>query len=91
MTKDEIDGLIRGLSERALALGRAKQPSKAIDDLGAHLMRSAAALEAQRAEIERLRTALKPFHNAVFNDNGDVTVTPCSVDEYFGAYAAYRK
>lgn len=42
-------------------------------------------------EIERLRAALKPFADAVYNDNGDMTITPCGIDEYAKAYFVMRR
>lgn len=36
------------------------------------------ALTEKNAEIERLRAALKPFADCVYDDNGDVTVTGCT-------------
>lgn len=45
-------------------------------------------LVAAEAEIERLRAALKPFADAVYNDNGDMTVKPCGIDDYAKAYFA---
>lgn len=42
------------------------------------------------AEIERTRAALKPFADAVYNDNGDMTVTPVGIDEYASAYFVMR-
>jgi hypothetical protein len=43
-------------------------------------------------KIERLRKALKPFSDAVFNDNGDVTVdhSVATHDDYWNAYCAMR-
>ena len=41
-------------------------------------------------KIERLRAALKPFADAVYNDNGDMTITPCSIDDYAKAYFVMR-
>ena len=54
----------------------------------------AAADEAKRLRVvlEKLHKAIKPFANAVFNDNGDCTVTPChDYDSYIAAYFAERK
>lgn len=58
-----------------------------------NLMHEAAALiEQQRDEIARLTAALKPFADAVYNDNGDVTITTSDIDVhcYLKARAAYR-
>jgi cell division septum initiation protein DivIVA len=42
-------------------------------------------------KIERLQTALKPFAAAVFNDNGDMTISPVTEAEpYKAAYFASR-
>jgi len=55
-----------------------------------------AKIDAQRqeaaAEIEALRAALKPFAVAVYNDNGDMTVSAgaAKYDDYVRAYFAYR-
>lgn len=56
------------------------------------------ALERACAEVERLRAtnaelvaALKPFANSVYNDNGDMTVTPCGIDDYIKAYFVMRR
>lgn len=46
--------------------------------------------EAAEAESARLRKALKPFSDAVYNDNGDVTITPCSTAQYMSARAALK-
>jgi hypothetical protein len=47
-----------------------------------------AALEGQN---EQLRAALKPFADAVFNDNGDLTVsTSTNRDHYIRAYMVLR-
>lgn len=42
------------------------------------------------AEIERLRAALKPFADAVYNDNGDMTISHPTVDAYAKAYFVMR-
>lgn len=47
-------------------------------------------LTAATYEIERLRAALQPFGNAVYNDNGDMTITPCGHDDYVKAYFVMR-
>ena len=39
----------------------------------------------QEQEIERMRAALRPFANAVYNDNGDVTITPPDRVAYLNA------
>lgn len=46
-----------------------------------------------RHENERLREALKPFSDAVFNDNGDMTIDLglATSDDYVRAYFAYRR
>jgi hypothetical protein len=46
----------------------------------------------QKAEIERLRVALKPFAGVVYNDNGDVTYDYSSVsrEHYWAAYQALK-
>jgi hypothetical protein len=43
-----------------------------------------------RAEVERLRAALKPFADAVYNDNGDMTITHAEHGCYVNAYFAMR-
>ena len=45
-----------------------------------------------KADKERLREALKPFADAVFNDNGDITVSPSQAryDHFCDAYFAMR-
>jgi hypothetical protein len=40
----------------------------------------------ERANVRRLTDALKPFTDAVYNDNGDMTVTPCDRAAYTKAY-----
>ena len=50
----------------------------------------AAALNAKDAEIERLHAVLKPFADAVYNDNGSMTVTPASYDAYVKVYFMMR-
>jgi hypothetical protein len=42
-------------------------------------------------KIKRLSEALKPFADAVYNDNGDMTVTPCNTDAYVKAYFLMRR
>lgn len=42
------------------------------------------------AQCSRLKTALKPFADAVYNDNGDMTVTPCGREAYIAAFFAMR-
>ena len=45
-----------------------------------------------RGRIRALETALKPFADSVFNDNGDITVAPpSSSTPYKFAYWAMRK
>lgn len=41
--------------------------------------------------LEWLRAALRPFADAVFNDNGEMTVTHASFDAYVAAYFASRR
>jgi hypothetical protein len=50
----------------------------------------AARLSEQEAEIKRLREALKPFSDAVYNDNGDVTITHPDCYAYMRAQAALK-
>lgn len=45
----------------------------------------------QERENERLREALKPFADAVYNDNGDMTITPCGHAAYAKAYFVMRE
>jgi len=40
--------------------------------------------------IDRLKAALKPFADAVYNDNGNMTITPCSISDYAKAYFTMR-
>ena len=42
-------------------------------------------------ENEQLRTALKPFSDAVFNDNHELSITPASSNSYYNAYWTMRK
>lgn len=44
-------------------------------------------------EIERLRKALRPFSAAVFNDNGDVTISTghLTTQDWLGAHAALKE
>ena len=42
-------------------------------------------------DIERLLAALKPFADAVYNDNGDMTVSPAGHDDYIKAYFVMRE
>ena len=54
---------------------------------------SADIIEQQAAQIATLRSAVEPFANRVFNDNGDVTVTDIyklTADNCIAAYFAYR-
>lgn len=53
------------------------------------------ALEPQAVDdamVERMRAALRPFSDAVFNDNGDLTVDlgAATHDDFVRAYFAYR-
>lgn len=51
--------------------------------------RTVAALD---EDVEKLRKALKPFADAVFNDNGDMTISPiCDREAYIAAYFAMRR
>lgn len=50
-----------------------------------------AALAAANAENARLREALKPFSDAVYNDNGEMTVTHVGIDPYIRAYLIMRR
>lgn len=60
---------------------------------------AAAEIEKLRAENERLtavleeaREALKPFHDAVYNDNGEMTVSGSfNRKQVIAGYYAYRK
>ena len=40
-----------------------------------------------------VREALRPFADAVYNDNGDVTITTSRIDhdDWFRAYKVYKK
>jgi len=51
------------------------------------------ALEARDKTIAELVEALTPFSDAVFNDNGDITVNFGSPepDDFFRAYSAIRR
>jgi len=55
------------------------------------LLRSELAIVRQLLEISE--KALTPFSNAVFNDNGDMTVSPChdSYESFIAAYFAKQK
>lgn len=48
-------------------------------------------LAGAEAKIKTLEEALKPFADAVYNDNGDMTVQPCGYDEHIGAYFAMKR
>jgi hypothetical protein len=50
-----------------------------------YLLRNADIMEAA-GEIERLRAALRPFADVVYNDNGDMTIKPCGINDYAKAY-----
>jgi hypothetical protein len=45
------------------------------------------------AEIERLRVALKPFADAVYNDNGDMTIDHAGIgiEQFATAYFVMRR
>jgi len=49
-----------------------------------------ARIERLTAENEKLSAALKPFADAVYNDNGDMTITPCDRQFYVKAYFTRR-
>jgi len=51
-----------------------------------------AELTAYQAEVTRLKAALKPFSDKVYNDNGDMTIetSPPKSDCYVAAYFAMR-
>lgn len=44
----------------------------------------------ERANVRRLTDALRPFANSVYNDNGDMTVTPCDRAAYTKAYSVMK-
>ena len=50
-------------------------------------------IDAMRARIAELERALRPFAAAVYNDNGDVTITTSRIDhdDWFRAYKVYKK
>lgn len=61
----------------------------ATDDLTVPLAIKLAETETENA---KLRAALKPFAGAVFNDNGDMTISPVSDREaYIKAYFALKR
>jgi regulator of replication initiation timing len=45
-----------------------------------------------RAENEKLRAALKPFSDCIYNDNGDVTITTSDAvaNDYWHAYCVLK-
>ena len=45
-----------------------------------------------KTEIERMQSALKPFADAVYNDNGDMTIdhSGIGVDQFAKAYFVMR-
>lgn len=46
----------------------------------------------QNALVKKLVKALRPFHDQVFNDNGDMTVQHCADNEaYIKAYFLVEK
>lgn len=51
----------------------------------------ATALTDQREMISRLKEALKPFADAVYNDNGDVTISRPTTEDFMRARAALSK
>lgn len=75
--RDDVDRAI----ERMEALGRMFMGADDIEEASlcyadAHVFRQLwAALTASQARAERAEAALKPFASAVFNDNGDVTLS----------------
>ena len=43
-------------------------------------------------QISELKDALLPFHNAIFNDNGDLTInTSINSDDLVKAYFVYKR
>jgi hypothetical protein len=38
-----------------------------------------------------LKKALKPFSDAVYNDNGDMTITPAPIKDYAKAYFVMKR
>ena len=40
--------------------------------------------------VKRLQTALQPFADAVFNDNGEMSITPPRSEAYYAAYWAIK-
>ena len=50
-------------------------------------------IDAQAKRIAELEKALRPFAAAVFNDNGDVTITTSDIDhaDWLKAQKVYRK
>lgn len=55
--------------------------------------RAEVALSASQAQLKIYREALEPFADAVFNDNGDITVNLSAVDpdDFIAAYFAFRR
>jgi hypothetical protein len=92
-TKDEREAILneslanqspRQLYERAIRAERreheALQAAKAERNRG----------DRQKRRADALERALRPFAEAVYNDNGDLTIRPCGIDEYYTAKRAYE-
>ena len=73
------------LVERLRWWGAKRKPPKGMDTLPDDCREAA-------DEIERLRKALEPFANSVFNDNGDITVDRsfATYDDFVRAYFAHK-
>lgn len=74
------------LVERLRWWGAKRKPPKGMDTLPDDCREAA-------DEIERLRKALEPFANAVFNDNGDMTVDRsfATYDDFVRAYFVLKE
>jgi len=99
---DKIENVQRDLAMQEALIARAvhqclfgygwKPSSDDISDLLSAYDRLRVELDAAIAERNRLRDAIKPFADAVYSDNFDVTVdyTHARYDDYVRAWHRYR-
>lgn len=83
---DSIAAVMEG--EGYVHMTNARGVKSVIDDLNG----LSDALGKAEARIDRMRRALTPFANCIFNDNGDITVSPrpFTSEELINAYFAAR-
>lgn len=86
MSTDMMDDILRSTADMVDMVAGA-HPMR-----GATLRKAADTISSLRQEVETLWEALKPFADAVYNDNGDVTVSYHGIDigHWLRAYRLQR-